>query len=83
MLTCPICHAELQKNERLTIEHDAIGSLIVRHWVPADVPITSNHDQLRRDVFLSPTQKITTETKMRHTCGSAGFKYVSISRSSF
>jgi hypothetical protein len=85
-LYCPMCHAAVGKNEALVVQHDAIGTLIVRHYIPADVPInTGSHDDLRKAVANSPTTKLHFDssygtTNARHCCGSAGFKSATLER---
>jgi hypothetical protein len=81
-LTCPICLAQIGKNEALIVQHDAVGTLIVRHYIPADVEVKGDsHEMLRKRIGESSTEKLHFdatygEPNTRHICGKAGFRNV-------
>jgi len=75
---CPICNRQLGKNEGLEIRHDAIGSLIVSHMVPEDIPTltTADCDNLQDNIRNSNVKVLHSDTPVRSICGLAGFKGV-------
>ena len=74
---CPICGNSLGDNEGIFITRDTIGSLVVWHAIPEDVPATP--DNLRENILKSPTRNLVPGyDKMRNCCGKARFKKVVI-----
>lgn len=79
-LICPICGKQLGMNERLTIGHDAIGSLIVHHEIPELIPLNTTEDvQTARDKIDKANKDNSLHYgPWRNYCGSAGYSTVEI-----
>lgn len=91
ILTCPVCGRTLGKSECLVIAHDAIGSLIVDHMIPADIPINTNSDCDSADSKIAEANRAQNAhvridatsshyTPMRNYCGLAGFSMPTLER---